>query len=95
MVMRPERIIEPPPVDQRRQPDQLVPGVDNRLQRAAEQVTGGASGDFGRMAISSIAEISGSGSRSAQDGNPLRAGAREIARFCPGRPRNLVIPDTS
>jgi hypothetical protein len=40
MVMRPERVIEPPPVDQHPQPDQFVPGIDNRFQRAAEQITG-------------------------------------------------------
>ncbi len=40
MVMRPERVIEPRPVDQRRQPDQLVGGIDDRLQRVAEQVAG-------------------------------------------------------
>lgn len=38
--MRSESVIELAPVDQRRQPDQIVRRIDDRLQGASEQIIG-------------------------------------------------------
>jgi hypothetical protein len=44
--MRPERVIEPGPVDQASQLQQFVPRIENALQRTPEQIVRSGFGQF-------------------------------------------------